>query len=104
MVTVQQDPDDMRSRANRDYARVPALRVRAKDDPTWEAELYEAGGFGIHAFALAAREKRKARTQGWTSAADGHEGAGNTNSNGATAFEHADSAGRNGVDRITPEP
>lgn len=102
-MTFKQDPDDMRSRANRNYSVVPALRKRAEDDPTWEGELYRTGGYGIHAYAMAAREKRKARTRGWTSAADGHEGAGDTGHSGATTFEDTDGDGKRGVDRAVPE-
>lgn len=103
MSTFREQPDDMRGRGNRNYSVVPGLRKRAEDDPTWEAQLYEGGGYGIHAYALAAREKRKARTQGWTSAADGHEGSGDTDHSGAATFEQTDIDGGAGVDREVPE-
>jgi hypothetical protein len=98
MSIFQQQPDDMRTSGSRDHDEVPGLRERAGDDPEWEAALYEGAGLGVHAYALAAREIRRARTANWTYTADKYQGSGDIKFSGATTFENADTDGGAGVD------
>ncbi|WP_063036789.1 hypothetical protein [Nocardia grenadensis] len=92
-----QQPDDVRGRASRALDGVAPIRDKSKDDPEWEAQLYEGAGYGVHAYAVAARRKREARTKGWTAAADKQQGGGNVGQSAATEFEHIDRQGGAGV-------
>ncbi|MET8797747.1 hypothetical protein ABZV91_15075 [Nocardia sp. NPDC004568] len=98
MSIFQQQPDDMRTSGSRDHGEVPGLLDRAADDPEWEAALYRGAGYGVHAYALAAREIRRARTANWTYTADKYQGSGDTKLGGATTFENADADGGARVD------
>ncbi|WP_063059808.1 hypothetical protein [Nocardia sienata] len=90
----KQRPDDVRGRAGRTLDGVSPLRDKSKDDQDWEAQLYEGAGYGVHAYAVAARKKRLARTNGWTATADAQQGAGDIGNAAATNFEHVDLQGR----------
>lgn len=98
-----QRPDDIRGRAGKALGGVPEVRDKSNDDPDWENQLYEGAGYGVHAYAVAARKKRKARSDGWTSTADKQEGAGNIGHGSATEMEHVDGQGGAGVKRVFPE-
>ena len=97
MSIFRRQTDDMRSSGDEDHKKVPGLHARAEDDPEWEPAFYEGAGYGAHAYAVAAREIRRARTANWTYTAETQQGAGDTKYSGATTFDNAEIDGAAGV-------
>ncbi|WP_416565458.1 hypothetical protein [Nocardia testacea] len=90
---VRHDSDDMRGRADIHSGVAPGFRDRGVDDPDWDASLGEGGGTGVYPWQVLSRKIREARSAGWTTVADGHDGAGRAGYQGATTFDDADGSG-----------
>lgn len=95
---VQQTPDDMRGRGNRDHRVVPGLNEHGEGDPSFVGRLYEGAGLGVHEVAQWYENQHDpARKRRWNSLANGHECAGDIKKRGATDFEDNDLGGATGV-------
>ncbi|MGW5385901.1 hypothetical protein [Nocardia sp. NPDC003963] len=100
---VNQVPDDMRGRADRNRRVVPGLNSHAEGDPDFPDLLSEGAGLGAYGLVLNVRDRLENRRKGWTGIADRYDGAGDAGSRGATDFEYADTDGGAGVSRKVDE-